>query len=350
MDVESVTVHPDQSWELTDRPGGWKATLLRSALEYAVLAPSSHNTQPWLFCLADDHVDLFADRTRSLPVVDPTDRELIMSCGACLLHLRLALRNLGWTGSVLSFPEPDSPDLLARVGLGEVRPPTPTDEVLFQAIPKRRTNRTPFADLPVSSELLRELSEMATSEGAALHVIIGKGHRRAVAELVADADRLQAADVDFRRELAEWVHPNRSVRKDGLPGSVFGLGDTLSYAGPFALRRFDWGPLQSSHDRRIAMGSPVLAILTTANDTPRDWLRAGQALGRILLRAAADGVMASFLNQPIELRELRPALAKAAEVDGYPQILLRMGFGSTPNPTLRRPVRDVLIFDGEERR
>jgi len=74
---------------------GDAAERLTFLLRYAVLAPSGHNTQPWLFCVRDDIVDLYGDRAQALAVVDPDDRELTISCGAALFNLRVALRRFG---------------------------------------------------------------------------------------------------------------------------------------------------------------------------------------------------------------------------------------------------------------
>ena len=71
------------------------ADVFRWAVSYAVLAPSGHNTQPWRFRFDDDAIELHADRTRALPVIDPDDREMTISCGTALLHLRLALEHAG---------------------------------------------------------------------------------------------------------------------------------------------------------------------------------------------------------------------------------------------------------------
>jgi nitroreductase len=217
------------------------STLLRYALDYAVMAPSTHNSQPWRFRVAPDRVDLCADRARSLPIADPHDRELTISCGASLFFLRTAIRHLGWDEATVLLPDPTDGDLLARVALEGQAPPALEDERLFAAIPVRRTVRTPFRDQEVEACLLADLQTAAAREGAVFHPIEGAGRRGAVAILVDDADRMQASDLAFRRELAQWVHPNRSVRRDGLPASVFGFGDTLSYAGPAAVRWLDWG-------------------------------------------------------------------------------------------------------------
>ena len=117
----------------------------------------------------------------------------------------------------------------------------------------------------------------------------------------------------------------------------------MSAAGPLVVRTFDMGNGQAAKDRQLAEGSPVLAILGTEDDTPTDWLAAGQALAGVLLRAQAEGVAASFLNQPIEVPELRPQLRDAIGRSGFPQLLLRMGYGPEVKPTPRRTVEEVLI-------
>ena len=128
-----------------------------------------------------------------------------------------------------------------------------------------------------------------------------------------------------------------------MPGYAFGLGDRLSHAGPMLIRTFDWGSRQAARDRPIGLGSPVLAVLGTANDRPSAWVAAGQALARVSLRAAAVGVSVSFLNQPIEVRELRPQVVDILGREGYPQLVLRMGYRPEVDPTPRRPVREVLL-------
>lgn len=316
---------------------------LRFLLNYAVLAPSGHNSQPWLFKLAGDEVELRADRARALPVVDPDDRELIMSCGAALLHLRVAIRHFGYADVVSLFPNPGDPDLLARVGFGEKRRASEEESSLLRAIPKRRTNRQPFDEGRLSNTLIFDLQSAARDEGVWLHFVNDYNDRNALAELVAQGDRIQAADKHFRRELAAWVHPNRSQSRDGMPGYAYGAGDLASYAGPLVIRTFDWGKGQAARDRQLATGSPHLAVLGTETDTPAAWLSAGQALARVLLRARVEGVWASYLNQPIEVHELRSKVGEIIGRRDFPQLLLRLGYGSDPKPTPRRPVAEVLL-------
>lgn len=326
---------------------------LRSLVAWASLAPSGHNSQPWLFRVREEQLELIGDKRRALPVVDPDDRELVMSCGAALFHLRIALRHFGYLGEIRTLHTPDRhdtlapvrhiPDVLARVRLGDPHEPTARDEELFFAIKDRRTVRARFEDRLVPATLLEELRHAAEREGAWLEVVEAEEARTALADLVAEGDRIQGSDPRFRRELAAWIHPNRTRSRDGMPGYAFGLRNLASYVGPLVVRTFDWGEGQAARDRQLAEGSPVLAVLGTHADLPPLWLAAGQALDHVLLRAAAEGVGASYLNQPIELPELRSRVAEILETDGHPQLLLRMGYGPRVKPTPRRPAEEVLV-------
>jgi hypothetical protein len=149
-------------------------------------------------------------------------------------------------------------------------------------------------------------------------------------------------DRRFRRELAAWFIPNRSKRDDGIPGYALGFGDLGSRLAPVAVRTLDLGRSQASKSRKLTASAPLLALLTTDHDAAADWLRAGRALQRVLLEATAAGVSVSFLNQPLEIPELRAAVRRLVGVEGAPQLLLRLGYGPRARPTPRRPVADVM--------
>lgn len=332
-----------ENWRIaeTDFPqAGSAADKLRFLLNYAVLAPSSHNSQPWRFDAREDVVELWADRDRALPVVDPAGREMIISCGAALFNMRVALRHFGCEGDVKVLPMPENPDLLACVRPGTAHEPTGEDKALFHAIPERHTNRLPFTEHSLPEALLDELREAAQQEGAWLHLATDD-ERDALADLIWEAEQLQWAEKDFRRELAEWIRPNRSTRRDGVPGYAMGVGNLKSVAGSLLARVCNLGRGLSERDRARALGAPALVVLGTEDDMTSDWLRAGQALQRVLLRAAADGVSASFFNQPLEIVELRPQVRAAVVETGFPQLLLRLGYGQEVKPTPRRAVAEV---------
>jgi hypothetical protein len=305
-------------------------------VEQAVLAPSSHNTQPWRFRVSDDTVDLFADRTRALPLNDSSDRELTISCGAALMNVRVAAAHAGIGVSVQILPSADEPGWLARVTLGVRADVRGSEAALRESIAQRRTNRKQFAPRPVDDEAIRELCDAASVEHASLQPVAGEIDRDAVAALVSEGDARQWANSSWRRELAAWMHPRR--RGDGLT-----LPDLAVPVAQLVVRTFDLGGGIGARDRVLAEASPLLAVLETPGDTTEDWLVAGQALQRVLLTACQWKLQASYLNQPIQESVLRPRLREAIGLAGLPQVLLRFGYPVEPVPAApRRSVADVL--------
>lgn len=298
------------------------------ALRTAILAPSSHNTQPWRFRVDDETIELFADRSRALPVVDPHHRELIMSCGAALFHLRVALRAQGHDPVVTRIPGGGNPELLARIELGAQAKPSVEDRQLLEAIPARRTNRLPFEQRSIPKRLAQELKHAVAREGAQLALITTNEAKARVSDLIAEGDRLQWGDRRFRAELAAWTWAD-GIRTDG---------------GPLRIRTFDLGDGHAAHDRQLADGSPALAVLLSDWEGPAEWLAAGEALAHLLLRAQAEGVSASFLNQPVEDAGLRSRLRKVLGEHGFPQLVLRLGYPLTESrPTPRRALEDAVL-------
>ena len=241
------------------------------------------------------------------------------------------------------FPNARHADLLARVTFGEARASRAEEERLFHAIRKRRSNRATFEACPVPSPLVAALRTAAAEEQVRFHAVLGDEHRQAVVDLIAAGDRRQFSNPFFSWELAAWRRPNFSRKRDGIPGSALGMGTLMSYVAPWVIRAFDVGSRQAAEHRQLALGSPLLAVLRTPTDTPGAWLATGQALTQVLLRAYADGVAVSFLNEPIEVAELRPQLGNIVGLTDYPQLLLRLGYGPEVPPTPRRHVSEVLM-------
>lgn len=312
-------------------------------IHYAVLAPSGHNTQPWLFHLRGaDMLELRADRTRALPVVDPADRALTIACGAALANLRCAAEALGEALAVECLPDPADPDLMARIrALGPCQPAAGSAPLL-RAMTARRTSRFPYAAEPVPALLRDAAIEAAERTGQArLHWVDDARLRHELALLVSEGDRMQMADRAFRHELAAWMRARRGPRRDGLSGAAFGMPDLTTFAAAMVIRTFDMGAGQAARDMALAEGSPALAVVATPGDSPQDWIAAGEALERTLLAITARGFTASYLNQPIEVPALRPRVAAAVGAE-VPQLLLRIGRGPKPVPAARRPLREVV--------
>lgn len=315
---------------------------LAASVRFSVLAPSGHNTQPWAFRVDGRTVELLAERSRRLPVVDPHDRELTISCGAALAFLEVGAARHGLTTTTAVWPDDADPDLVARVEFGPTRQSTDDDRRLFDAGFVRRTNRLEFGPEPVSRSTLDELVRSAAADDVALVTIPTGAARASIAELVADGDRIQAADPSFRRELAAWVRPNTTKALDGMPGYAFGFPTPLSFFGRAFLRYVNWGKNIAKAHARAVQSAPTIAVLATRGDDPHAWVATGRAIGAVSLRAASHGVSLSYFNQPVEIPSLRSKLAAIACPGQDPQLVLRLGVGPDARATPRREAAEVM--------
>ena len=327
--------------ERTGSPPAGAAERLRFLLQWAALAPSRHNTQPWIYEISGDELRLYADTSRTLPIADPDGRQLLMSCGAALVNLRLSAAHFGHATSVEIIPGLRRDGLLARVRLEERSASTPELEELFRAIPRRRTNRLPLDGRDPPEGLVTALLREARATGATLRPV--EAHqRRVVADLIAEGDELAWSSSSYRAELAGWVRTNRSARRDGLPGYSLGMSDIAALVHPILVRVQNPARAEAERDKRRALGTKALLVLSTRRDSKAEWIEAGEALQRVLLRATAAGLFASYFAQPIETPALRAKLAEAIGDPGAPQVMFRLGYGLEPRPTPRRPVEELL--------
>ncbi|GGI94648.1 Acg family FMN-binding oxidoreductase [Streptomyces brasiliensis] len=308
----------------------------------AVTAPSVYNTQPWLF-VAEDHdrgVELHADPSRRLPLTDPDGREMVISCGAALFNVRLAMRHLGFKPVVEYLPHRADPDFLARVTWGAYELTTPDEGRVYRALRRRHTIRGPFLPDPMPRTLTHTLREAARREGATLHWIDRSAGRRELAELVREAEQTHRRDPGYLAEQAGWTWRLAEHRVDGIPVDAdVQHPDSTSlpgrdYAG--IARMFPVPP------HRWSPRSGRVAVLSTDRDDRRAWLRAGQALQRVLLEAAAQDVMAAFHTQPLEIPPLRTRILQTLSGGEHPQTILRLGRVPSVQPLPRRSPTEVL--------
>jgi nitroreductase len=280
------------------------------------MAPSVHNTQPWRLRLKDGRLDLFADRSRQLAVLDPTGRQMLVSCGCALMNARVSLAGDGLGAAVIRTRRPlvDEPlaslDVIAEPADLELAQLDPVVEV-------RQTNRRHFSDEPVPQALLDVLETAAAAESAWLYIVRHPDQQTTVATLSRRADDVENLNPAYRAELRAWSTDD-PLRADGggLPG------------------------------RTASSSNQCLVLLGTAGDSPVEWLRAGEALERVLLEVTRYGFAASPLTQVTEVPSTRAQLRRELRMDGYPHVLLRIGRAPTSPTSRRRRLVEVLTEEG----
>jgi hypothetical protein len=319
-----------------------RVTALRRAAVCATLAPSIHNTQPWRIVVGPDRLDVYADWNRRLRVLDPRGRQLLISCGCAVFNAKVAIAAAGYGVRLEWLAEPGRADLLARLTLTDDRAGLSTLRPLCPAIDVRRTNRRPFADIPVPGDVIETLIGVAAAEGAELIAITRRDHRRAVAALTQQADRVETEDPAYRAELRAWTSDDPQ-RVDGVSAAsapFAGIGAFSSDTVPirvFDTRGMGWLPAESNSGVDQCM-----LLLGTRGDGPAAWLTAGAALERVLLEITRLGYAASPLTQMIEVAATNLELRRSLRLSMYPNVLLRVGLAPETVRTRRRRLVDVL--------
>ncbi len=318
-------------------PAAASADQLRHVVEAAALAPSVHNTQPWQFTVRPDGLDLRADPARRLEVLDPDGRQLHLSCGAALFHARAAARGIALEVAVQLLPDPTDRDLLAQLRITAGAAPSEQETTVAAAILRRHTFRGTFDDRPVPAGLIEQLRLDAECEGALLHEVSRRDDLLELEVLLSHADADEEQDGRYRRELEHWVQRDATTL-DGLATA------SLTTAPGSSLRQRDFTLTHAPATDGSApiADHPMVWVLITQDDDRAAWLRAGQALAAVLLRAAAAGIQAQPLGQVTDLLAYRLRLGTVLGVRGHPQLVLRMGYAHHTGAAPRRNVEDIL--------
>jgi hypothetical protein len=308
-------------------------------LSMAARAPSVHNTQPWRFRVGEYVIELYTDPARKLQV-DPAGREMLISCGAALYGLRLGVRSLGYLPVVELLPDPARLRLLALVRLGAAEPMSAHERKLLEALPHRHTHRGPFAAGPLPAGLAAGLQHDALAEGAELVFVDRALAYQKLADIAGAAARRQDHDPLAQEEVRRWSRSAGDPAYDGVPAHAF-PASTGHQPGRLPQRDFDLG-------RGLGLlpsggpPPPATGVLVTPGDGRADWLRAGQALHRLLAHAASKWVFASLHTQPLEASAIRALIRDRLELPGAPQILLQLGLAHTTHATARRSPAELL--------
>jgi hypothetical protein len=302
----------------------------------ATRAPSIHNTQPWRFRVGERAVELWCD-PRYKTLDDPLGREMLISCGAALFGLRLAVRSLGYLPVVRLLPDSAQLRLMARISIGAAAPMNGLERRMLTAVPHRHTHRGPFLSEPLPPGLLAGLQNDALTEGATL-ALVGEGlSLDRLSRLATAAARVVGLDPGERDEIRRWTRSAENRARLGIPGTALTSGAPGDdQPGRLPQRDFDLG---RGLGRLPGGGAPpaATAVLLTAGDHRADWLRAGQALQRLLLHAASAWVFASLYSQPLENPLIRELIRDQLALPGDPQMLLQLGRAASAATTARRP-------------
>lgn len=327
--------------------GGMKPAEMRIVAEFASLAPSVHNSQPWRFVAAPDSLEVYAEPSRQLRYLDPSGRQLHISCGAVVEFARLAVRAVGYDCDVELLPEPGDPTLVARIRTGSRSEPTEDERRLVAAAARRYTDRGPYSDHKLSADELERLRAAAASTGCWLRALRDHEERIVAITLLSDAERAEASDPEYRAELAAWRRRGHSP--DGIPQPAYESWTDDSRVSDVPLRDFagyDWHPLPSE-GLPPEVERDTLILIGTGVDSELSWLEAGRGIALVLLTLTDANLVSQPLGPVLDVPTTRARLRHELGLLGQPQLMLRVGHGTGRPHTGRRSVEDIFaVADG----
>jgi len=307
---------------------------LRFLIRYAILAPSSHNAQPWQFRIVGERIDLLADRSRWLRVADADRRELYITLGCALENLLIAIEHFRLPYTIRYFPDPGNEEHVASIWIVERGVPVesrPGD--LFDAMTVRRTNHKVYDGRPIPREAMEQLRDCLMEPELTLYLTDDPAVKSGVDELVVRADALLFANPEFREELGHWIGQG-----------VFGTPWLFAKLTRFAVTYLDFGRQTARRDEELLMSSPVFGVICSDMEGPRSWVRVGHLFERIYLRTTILGIGLQPMSQLTEVSDVRRELADLLPGKGLlPQQPFRLGYAEQESGhTPRRPLEEVL--------
>jgi len=339
----------------------------RIVLSYAVLAPSPHNTQPWIVEFDGPfQIQLLIDRARLLPACDPHLRQICVSHGAFIENLDLASRHFGyrtdielfpggWPGSSLELERP-----LATIEL--IEDTTVERDALFAQILDRETNRRPFRDRPLSQEQISDLSEASDSNFIPTGFVTDDAVCEMLAGYIIKAIEIEVSQQDRIAETLRYFRFNDEEKeefRDGFGIAQSGItGISRRLAEQFLLSRekaespgSSFGREAVKLARKQALSAAAYGWISTKGDTRIDQVHSGRCYERVCLKAAemdlAIQPFSQILSDNEEMADLKDQLREYIGISsGHTlQMLFRIGYADSVPHTPRRPPGDFIRSD-----
>lgn len=312
---------------------------LRFLLRFAVLAPSSHNSQPWAFRVRPDAIDVRVDSSRRLAESDRNDRQLFVSMGCAIANLFVAADYCGYAVKVAYLPNRGDFDPVvggvnpaATISFGKRGARRSDPDHLIFSIPQRLTNRSPYEDRLPDHRFLDLVRGFAAPD-MEIALITDRAQRMAVSDVVLAAGIAAMDDAGFRRELSEYVKPNTTWEKVGMPAFGMGIPTLPSLIAPALIRRVNMNRLNRKKDERLLKeGTPLFVVISTRGDDSISWMRAGEAYERIALEATRAGISTNVMAAAIQIGEHYRDLQKVLGTTFRPQVFFRLGYAPTAPP------------------
>lgn len=315
---------------------------IKFLLQYAILAPSTHNTQPWQFKIGENYCDIYIDPEKRLPHSDKTDKWLYVSIGCCIENLITAAQYFSvYESSKMFFKGNHVTRIYFKFDIN--KKVNKDYKKKFNVIPLRQNKRGIFIDKPIEKAKFEILSKSYHSNPEIkAHFITNRSQIKSIADLTANGLKMASKNMNFRKELSSWIHHNLSNRKDGMHGFAFNLPLFPSFIFPYLLKYFDLGFITAKIAAKNILSSQVVCLITANKDSQTYWIEVGRAIQHIMLELESLGLSCTINIASVENKS--KSIQKLLNTTNIPQFLFAIGYmKSKPKYTERVDVNSKII-------
>jgi hypothetical protein len=312
----------------------------------AIKAPSGHNTQPWKFKLGNDYIDVMPDFTKSLSVVDGTNRELYISLGTAVENLCIAASHEGYIPKT-EIMQNEEKTFYVHVSFSKSNDADTSP--LYDAIYKRQTNRSVYNKNIIGPDTITLLRQITPEQGTHFYMFPkGSATFNDLAKKVYKGNELQMNDPQFKKELLEWIRYNKSqARKkgNGLTSATMGAPNVPQLIGKPIVKAYLNPKTQNKGDMKKIESSSHLVLITSTRHDPEAWISVGRTLERFILNTTNLGIANAYMNQPCEIKELAEKIKNELPIldQEYPNLLLRIGYSKPMPYSPRQQIESFII-------
>lgn len=315
---------------------------IKTIIEYAAMAPSAHNTQPWKFKVQGHFIKLIPDYSKVLPVSDADHHELFISLGCALENLVIASSQLGYNSNIMYDLTDGAEEILIHLFEDGLI----SGHRLFESIPERHVNRSNFLNAEIPIEALQQLHKVSASDNVSVSMIINKDLKHKVAELLKKAAFVQFKRKEYKKELLHWIRFNEKAalnHKDGLRYASMGLPEVNPVIGDFLFTHFATPGGEAKKAELLADESPALVVFASAENSKKNWISLGRSFERFALAATRYGIAHAHMNMICEEAELRNELKQMISIKEEPLLLIRIGYSDKIMPSSYRHEINELV-------
>jgi len=344
---------------------------------HGLLAPSAHNTQPWIVKLdknISDVFELYVDSERLLPETDPASRQITISQGTFLETVRIATEQLGYTMEMELFPKgeystsdsiQEMQDLpVARVMLLRNNPKekpvlmqmeNPQKVDLYSEIFHRVTNRTAYYGNPLTDDEMSVLLSLNNSPNLFLVFFSDAASLEKIRSLTIGGVKVEATTEQTMRETERLFRDSEKEKKKhragitmmsgGLKGMKLQIVQFFSNLFPISWKKM--GDIWLKSETRNINSAPTFAMIISNDNSRKTQVETGMLYARFQLTASQMGISMQPLSQVLqeypEMAELYQQVHREFAEDGQTiQILVRMGRAEDVLHSPRRDLMDIL--------